>query len=442
MCGAFCVCAEPSLLQSKLDSYIEIAKTESKRNISEDSANKMASMISDIIKFLEEAYVEEKLKAKNIFMKYNKDKQFPDFKQLKLSDMDMKMMRLIFATYILYKNLDNDIIVEIVKKSPLEFVPILRELHFFFEFCSTPPHTFGNAIKSVKASDGSITIFVPETTVEHVVQPLAIQKLLDKNNGNIYSVSRIVSFIGQNLNEDFGKSSILEFIKNMKRNSADDSREKIYSPRLASMSLSDLTSENKRSLFLQYANKYQTQGNSTEDLNKAKDLAKELIGIKNDLKVPVVSKIEDFCRILQDAETKSEEELKTISDKKEKLRKKRDIENYQETAKFLKATSKIFEAFYEDQDLLVEVIKKDPYSILQISRESIEMLSILTEIIEDPNEISKKISSMQEFATISEDGTNLLSTLLSLAMDGNDIRKIVDNSQFSDKSQNHFLKVR
>ena len=439
--GSFSVFAEQSLFQTKLDSYVEIAKTESKKNISEESAKELASMVSEIINFLEKYYTEEKLKSKKLNIKYNAEQDLPDFDKLNLDDLDNKIMHLIFATYVLYKNLDQEMILKIVKKSPLEFVPILKEIRFILDFCSTSPQTFGNAVISEKSAEGTTTIYVSKNTVERIAKPLAIRMLPSKYDGNIYVVSRIVSFVSQSLNKKIEKKDIDEFCQNMKRNSADDNREKIYTPALVNIPLPELTSENKFDLFLQYINKYQTQGSSEQDLNEALKIAQELIGIKSSLKIPVVSEIDKYCENLNKEIQKNNDKLKETKQLKSKLKITRDNENLQETIKFLKSTAKIFEAFHSDQNLLRDIIKKDPFSILQISRESIRMLKVLMEIKKDPQEIETKINLMRDFSNLSEDGTNLLSTFLSWAMNGSDLSKI-RNSSFENKNQNIFLKIR
>lgn len=178
--------------------------------------------------------------------------------------------------------------------------------------------------------------------------------------------------------------------------------------------------------------------------NKAKEHAKMLLGIVSNVQINTANKTNEFCKLLEE-KTLSLEDASQVDDKKVSLKAKRDIENFKEIAKFLKSASKLIDSLYEDPQLIDLMLVKIPEFIPIIGHEISTFLRILELIAVSNENFDAAISKMREISQESEDGTYLISPLISVAMeisDDLDYKKILTETDFSKLEICKYLKVR
>ncbi|MDR0695448.1 MAG: hypothetical protein LBF56_01580 [Holosporales bacterium] len=153
-----------------------------------------------------------------------------------------------------------------------------------------------------------------------------------------------------------------------------------------------------------------------EAYNKSKVSAMALLGVVQGLKLNSYDKMKGFCDVLFQCANAMEKTLSSASDEREELKKKRDITNYREAAKFLKCCSKLLDAMYADQSLINLILEKIPEVVPTLACEVTVMLHVLKLVLRDPSNIAGPMKKLRDFATSSEDGTHLMSQLISAAM--------------------------
>ncbi|MDR0942020.1 MAG: hypothetical protein LBM19_00135 [Holosporales bacterium] len=177
---------------------------------------------------------------------------------------------------------------------------------------------------------------------------------------------------------------------------------------------------------------------------KAKEYAEMLLGKSKNTNFKSYEKIKALCDVLDKKAAEMQNSIST-ADEKAALKTKRDISNYIETAKFLRVSSKLLDAIYENPTIVDLILEKTPQSIPLIGREIVAMLRVLEIIVANPDDINSAIEKAREFATSSEDGTHLLSQLISVALeypDNVDFIKLLSETDFSNKNLHKYLKIR
>jgi hypothetical protein len=428
--------------QSALKEYSNIAKTESKKRLSLESVDNLSKLVMNIINYLKNIYLDEKLGVKKIILKYNNVPELNEDDSV--SNYDKQFIKFIFATYNVFTNLTPERVSQIVRKSPLEFVSILKEIETFLEFVSADTKKYGNAIIIERPDDETAIIYASTQSIAKIAQHIIIKNLISTSCGNVYPVSRIVSHFCSNFPKQVNGEVFDSFINSLKRNTRDSNRIQLRS-QIRFNDSEPPTSEfsKKMEAYLINIEQYlrqEDEAQKQEVFKLALANAKSLIGIKDGYKVKISDKIESFCSKLEKLCAKLQDKLNS-DDKKTKLKAARDIENYTEILKFLQVTTQIFESFYATSSLLEKIIVKDPYSIMQITREMLTLLGVLRIILKTPNNLVDVVKKLKELSYTSDDGTYLLSALASAAIttENFNISNVINNL---DLSKNRFLNFR
>jgi hypothetical protein len=165
-----------------------------------------------------------------------------------------------------------------------------------------------------------------------------------------------------------------------------------------------------------------------QSLSGAEEYARLLLGVVEGTDFPSIirTNIQPFCALLETKAKELEGSLESSGaqsdnqqqDSKNNLRLKRDIARFREIAKFLMICSALLEALYSDRELLTLVVERLPEDVRHIAAEIVAMLRVMQMVVSDPNNTEPPITEMLEFAGSAEDGTYLLSRLLSAAWVG------------------------
>ena len=79
-------------------------------------------------------YINEKLRTQNIVLKYLSGKNFPNLEEHQNNNKsDQKIVKFTIVGYRLFKILAKEIVTKIIEKSPLEMVPVIKELSVFLQ---------------------------------------------------------------------------------------------------------------------------------------------------------------------------------------------------------------------------------------------------------------------------------------------------------------------
>jgi hypothetical protein len=177
---------------------------------------------------------------------------------------------------------------------------------------------------------------------------------------------------------------------------------------------------------------------------KAREYAEVLLGVVPNVKICTYNNIKEFCTLLEN-KIPELQKLCTTKDKKTTLKAKRDISNYTEIVKFLKSCSKFIDAIYQFSGIIDLILEKCPREVPFLAKEIAIMLRILEMVIASSKDIETPIAKMRDFASSEEDGTYLLSSLISLAMhdfENADFKEILSRTDFSDPDVRIYLKIR
>jgi hypothetical protein len=178
--------------------------------------------------------------------------------------------------------------------------------------------------------------------------------------------------------------------------------------------------------------------------DKAKTDAKTLLGVVDGVKLTCYSRMKVFCDLLQ-SRKKALAAKSVLSNKKEELKRQRDVHNYEAIIEFLKCISRLLDAMYADQKLVDMIIEKMPDEVPVLAMEITTMLRVLRIIIANPNDIQKSVETMVEFACFPEDGARLMSKLTSLAIsdpEKADFKQLLNEMNQDDIDQHKYLHIR
>lgn len=217
-----------NLFDLKLSEFSATAKELSKKNLSEESINSLSNSAFELIEDMRNRAISEKLKAKEIDIQYSDNKQQPSLEGL--NKEDEKIIKFFIVCSLLYKYITKEIVIEIVKKSPLEMISIIKELNVFFKFISANPQDFGHGVFTEKQGD-KITILATNDAILRIFKVLAYTELLGENC-LIYKVSRIGTYLYNNF-ANVTPESLQAQISKLKRSAIDNSRIALYIPKEA-----------------------------------------------------------------------------------------------------------------------------------------------------------------------------------------------------------------
>lgn len=200
------------------------------------------------------------------------------------------------------------------------------------------------------------------------------------------------------------------------------------------------TLEGLTSSYLNQLKFAQQEGNKAEKqtaYNKASEYAKNLLGVVPGVNINFSDRINNVCNLLNE-KAKALEKDKASENKKLSLKASRDISNYNEISKFLKCSSKLLDTLYKSPGLLDSLLQKIPEFIPQLGKELTVMLRVLELTVTDnaDDKLNEVISKLRDFAKQSDDGTYLLSPLISISMNTQeqnslDFEKIIQETDFS-----------
>ena len=432
-----------------LKKYIDCAKDLLNKNMTDQDKKELSVMVKGIISDLKKDYLGDKIKTEDIVLEYKDKSSFPNLSKHDLKDKyNEQLAKFTIAMYGIFKNLTEDYIDKVIEKSPIEFVSLLQELQTFITFIAADPTKYGQGIFREKV-DQKTVIYADDDAITRIMGP-AILKLLGTKDDRIFKLSRIASLFYKEFTGQTGKDVDAIFNKavdDMKRNATDDSRICLYGDKNSYLtSLPEITTgkdfESVKNNYICEVGKCATEKDekTKQELHgKILEAMKELFGIRDGVKISIANHVNEFCDKLDE---KVKEFTKGLKDNDKKT--VRDIENYTEISKILRKVSLLLEELYNNRGLLDQILEKDSLSAISMAKEIMNMLSVLDLILKDKNEIDSKIEKMREFARSSEDGTYLLSSVISNAMqdEKTDLKKNVAEIDFLKRDQRRFLKIR
>lgn len=423
--------------ETKLSEYTVVAKETSKKSMTPEDEAKLSNMVVSILGGLQKEFIQNKLQSEKIVFQFSNEHKFEN-------KYDEQLIKFTIGFSEIFLKLSQDDISEIIKKSPLEFIPFLREMNTFLKFITANPKDYGHGIFAEKEGK-TTTIHATDEAILRIMKPIAYKNLF-QNENDFFKLSRLTSAFYKNFPTKKYEEIFNWKVKQLKRNMADDSRVAIFKQNFE-VTPSTIGSKNANdyaSVKNSYYAEIQKYKNGKTDLEKkdafkkAKEHAKTLLGIVPGMKLSIYSYAEKFCKTLE----KLSSELKDKADDKKAVR---DLENYQEIAKFLKTGTKLLDTLYANENLLDNMLEKCGENIPYIATEIIKILQVIELIMAKNNDVEKIIESIRDFGRESEDGTHLLSIIFSVAMeniDNCDFVKIIDSTDFKNKDLCKYLKVR
>ncbi|MDR1234235.1 MAG: hypothetical protein LBJ92_03775 [Holosporales bacterium] len=451
-CRAFC--AEQDNFQIKINEYAVLAKSFDKKVIPAESLNTLVKIVKSIIGTMKQKYIIGKLKAKGFVLRYYNNKPFPDFSEHDLTDKTAeRVVKFTIAVYSVMKHLNDKVISAIIEKSPLEMVPLLWEIHTFLQFVSSNPRDFGHG--TFLEQDGELAIiFASHEAICRIMKVVLYRNLLAQRYSHIYKLSRITSAFYRDINNKNYDEILESAIKTLKRSPADDSRIPIYytkeSPDIENMEsiLASLNHSTAIPLLPIKADfdsvaKIYTMSIRKQNYSRALSLAKQLCGT-GILASKIYKPLESLCDALDAASIAKLTESKT-KDGKEALKLLRESETYDEISKFLRIVSRFHQLMNVDASILSRLMMKDPDIVIHIAKEFVLMLQVLESVSGSEPKIEDIHKRIRDFVVFADDGTYILSVLVSIAMKNGipngDFVKSVESWDLADKSIMRYLKV-
>ena len=264
-------------------------------------------------------------------------------------------------------------------------------------------------------------------------------------------MSRIGTYISNQAANTLGNENIDSITASLKRSTADDTRIAIYIPEaMLDLSTPDLTTNEFQIAAKNYINEINLfkQSKDTADkqvhLNKALELAKSLLGVIPNAKINVSPKVFEFCKILEQEQAKLNDATKS-EDKKVALKAKRDLANHIHIANFLKCASVLLDMLNNDPQILPLIAEKMPEFIPNIGQEITVCLRAFELMIKPDSDNKAIISKFRQYAKSSDDGSYLMSPLLSIAMENVanlNYKTILTSTDFSKSEVCKYLQIK
>jgi hypothetical protein len=220
------VCEWDMEFETRLGEYAVMAKAVSNKRLTRRDWKKLVNKASDIVANIRQ-HIKDILKTDNFVLEHGSNTEFvPNF----ISTCDERLVQFTNAINMINQHLDIQGIAQISKKSPLELVPLMRELFIFAQFVTANPRDYGHGVLADK--EGNTTqIYASSAAVIRIMKPIILRFLL-KRRCSVYKLSRITTaFCAASKNEIINYQQFFAAtIQNMKRNTADDSRIEIQLP--------------------------------------------------------------------------------------------------------------------------------------------------------------------------------------------------------------------
>ncbi len=222
----------------------------------------------------------------------------------------------------------------------------------------------------------------------------------------------------------------------------------IIIPLFFNISFADLeTVTNSYITQLKLSQKESNKAEKQTAYNKTKEYAKSLLGIIQGMDINFLNKANEFYKLLSEKTTELQKNTAS-EDKKISLKANRDISNFNEISKYLKCCSKLLSTLYKEPETLDSILNKLPEFVPQLGKEISVALRVFELVMEKPDEnFNNAIEKMREFAKQSEDGTYLLSPILSIVMkddnpDSLNFKKLIQETDFSNLDLCNYLNIR
>jgi hypothetical protein len=204
--------------ETKLSEYITAAKAVSKKQFIKEDWKKLITIALGITSYIKQN-IKEKLTTDEFALEYSLPDDLSGESQQKSI---LKIIKFTKAIYKIYANLNTQRIAQIITKSPLEMVSLLREIYVLSQFVTANPQDYGHGVLSEK--NGTTTkIFASNMAINRIMRPLVYQHLLSIFRP-IYKLSRITTAFYNKDNETPFEETYKEVLSSMKRNTASDAR--------------------------------------------------------------------------------------------------------------------------------------------------------------------------------------------------------------------------
>ncbi|MDR1034412.1 MAG: hypothetical protein LBL32_00535 [Holosporales bacterium] len=215
-------------LITSIGSYSTQAKEFSRKSIPPEEARKLFSTAKSILETINQKYF-TKLGVRGIqdlFLIYRNGKKFPDVSEHNVqNEYDKQIITFTIAIYLVYVNLTDEILLKIIEKSPLELVPLFREIDVFLQFISADPRDFGHGVFTERSSD-HLVIFPTDDAILRIMRVIILKNLL--SSLSVYKLSRITSAFVRYFSIKKPDVIIMEVVETLKRSLIDDSRVALF----------------------------------------------------------------------------------------------------------------------------------------------------------------------------------------------------------------------
>ncbi|MDR1476391.1 MAG: hypothetical protein LBI20_03705 [Holosporales bacterium] len=228
---AFCVTvahSETTEFSAKLTEFSNLAKGFSKKNITPEDVETLLAAFKSILEAMKQKYILDKSQVTSFIFRYPNQKEFPDLSEHNIQNKyDEQIIKFTIATYLVFINLDDDILRKIIAKSPLELVSLLQEFDVLLQFVSADPKEFGHGVFSEK-NGNQLVVFATTEAILRIMRVIVIKELLAQ--GGVYKLSRTTTAVLKDFQNKKPADILNDVSETMKRNTADDSRIAIFFP--------------------------------------------------------------------------------------------------------------------------------------------------------------------------------------------------------------------
>jgi hypothetical protein len=167
--------------------------------------------------------MKKQINANGILLKYPDGTTFPDMARHAGSGPVVEMMvRFTAAIYNIYRILTAELITAIVRKSPLELVPLLRELHAFIQFATANPRDYGHGVLSER-NDQTLVVFASDEALLRIMRAIMLKFFFQAGDG-VRKLSRVTTAFYKADGTQEPQKIFDTVVESMKRSTADDTR--------------------------------------------------------------------------------------------------------------------------------------------------------------------------------------------------------------------------
>ena len=220
------------VFKDKLNQYSSLAKRITLKQIIDK--NDIDILLNKVIEIL------DYIKINNLYTKfYNIEKLvflYPKNSSINdwvfLNQFEEKVIRFTVSFFVIFTTLNLKYIKSIVSISPLEMVPLLKEMNVFTKFLTSNPRDYGHGTFSEK--QGNIgKIYTTKEAIMRIMGALIDINLIKPSMGKVYKLSNITSAFYKEYKKNTNKTSSEiydEVIKNLKRTVNNKNRIAIFLP--------------------------------------------------------------------------------------------------------------------------------------------------------------------------------------------------------------------